>query len=332
MSNFYDNLPRPFISLAPMEDVTDVVFRQVIARAGRPDLFYTEFTNTDSFISPLGKHSALRRLQFLPSEQPIVAQIWGSKPESFAKTIPELQAMGYQAVDINMGCPDKAVVKSGGGSDLIRHPELAGEIIRAAKQAGLPLSVKTRLGFSRVDEWRDWLGFLLQQDLELLTVHLRTRKEMSKVGAHFELIPEIVALRDQLAPQTKLAINGDILNRAQALELADRHNLDGVMIGRGVFQNPFCFTDKTPTRVDLLDLLKLHLDLFDQYNTDGSKKFAPLKKFFKIYLRDFDGAKDLRARLMLTNSTAEVRQILADFKAGKLTKLSTKQIDQLLED
>lgn len=332
MSNFYQNLPRPFISLAPMEDVTDVVFRQVVARAGRPDLFYTEFTNTDSFVSPLGKHSALRRLQFLPSEQPIVAQIWGSKPESFAKTIPELKAMGYQAVDINMGCPDKAVVKSGGGSALIRNLELAGEIIRVAKQAGLPLSVKTRLGFSRVDEWRDWLSFLLQQDLELLTVHLRTRKEMSKVEAHFELIPEIIALRDQIAPQTKLAINGDILNRAQALELANKHNLDGVMIGRGVFQNPFCFTDKIPTQNELLDLLKLHLDLFDQHNTDGAKKFAPLKKFFKIYLRDFDGAKDLRARLMLTDSTAEVRQILADCEAGKLTKLSAEQINQLLED
>lgn len=332
MSNFYDQLPKPFISLAPMEDVTDVVFRQVIARAGRPDLFYTEFTNTDSFVSQLGKHSALRRLQFLPSEQPIVAQIWGSKPESFAQTIPELKQMGYQAVDINMGCPDKAVVKSGGGSDLIRHPELAGEIIRVAKQAGLPLSIKTRLGFSRVEEWRDWLSFLLKQDIEVLTVHLRTRKEMSKVGAHFELIPEIVALRDQLAPQTKLVINGDILNRAEALELARHHQLDGVMIGRGVFQNPFCFTDKVPTQADLLDLLKLHLDLFDQHNTDGAKKFAPLKKFFKIYLRDFDGAKDLRARLMLTNSTVEVRQILTDFEAGKLTKLSAEQIDQLLAD
>lgn len=332
MSNFYQNLPRPFISLAPMEDVTDVVFRQVIARAGRPDLFYTEFTNTDSFVSPLGKHSALRRLQFLPSEQPIVAQIWGSKPESFANTIPELKAMGYQAVDINMGCPDKAVVKSGGGSALIRNLELAGEIIRVAKQAGLPLSVKTRLGFSRVDEWRDWLSFLLQQDLELLTVHLRTRKEMSRVEAHFELIPAIIALRDQIAPQTRLAINGDVLNRTQALELAHQYNLDGVMIGRGVFQNPFCFTDKIPTQNELLDLLKLHLDLFDKHNTDGAKKFAPLKKFFKIYLRDFDGAKDLRARLMLTNSTAEVRQILADFEAGKLARLSAEQINQLLED
>lgn len=332
MSNFYDQLPKPFISLAPMEDVTDVVFRQVITHAGRPDLFYTEFTNTDSFVSPLGKHSALRRLQFLPKEQPIVAQIWGSKPESFAQTIPELKKMGYQAVDINMGCPDKAVVKSGGGSDLIRNPELAAKIIHIAKQAGLPISVKTRLGFSRVEEWQDWISFLLQQDLPVLTVHLRTRKEMSKVDAHFELIPELVALRDQLAPQTKLVINGDVLNRTQALELAHQHNLDGVMIGRGVFQNPFCFTDKTPTRADLLDLLKLHLDLFDQHNADGVKKFAPLKKFFKIYLRDFDGAKDLRAQLMLTSSITEVRQILAKFEAGELPRLSDQQVDQLLED
>ncbi len=316
MSNFYDQLPRPFVSLAPMEDVTDVVFRQVVARAGRPDLFYTEFTNTDSFASPDGRHSALRRLDFLATEQPIVAQIWGSKPESFAITAPALEKMGYKAVDINMGCPDKAVVKSGGGSDLIRNPERATTIIEAVRAAApnLALSVKTRLGFSHLDEWRPWLKHLLQHDIDLLTVHLRTRKEMSKVDAHYELIPEIVALRDEVAPHVRLAINGDVLTKQQALELATIHKLDGVMIGRGVFQNPFCFTNKTPTQEELLDLLKFHLDLFDRHNHDNLKKFAPLKKFFKIYLRDFDGAKDLRAQLMLTNSSAEIRQILAKFE------------------
>ena len=163
MLKFYDQLLQPFVSLAPMEDVTDLVFRQVIAQAGRPDLFYTEFTNTDSFVSLEGRPSALRRLEFLPTEQPIVAQIWGSKPAAFAQTVLGLKAMGYQAVDLNMGCPDKAIVKAHGGSDLIRHPELAAMIIQAIRQVApdLALSVKTRLGFSQVAEWRDWLGFLL---------------------------------------------------------------------------------------------------------------------------------------------------------------------------
>lgn len=300
-----------------MEDVTDIVFRQVVTHAGRPDLFYTEFTNTDSFVNPEGKHSAMRRLQFLASEQPIIAQIWGSKPDSFAKTVSELRDMGYQAVDINMGCPDKAVVKSGGGSDLIRHPELATEIIKASRLDGMALSVKTRLGFSRVDEWHDWLSLLLMQGLDALTIHLRTRKEMSKVDAHFELIPEIVELRNQLAPRTKLSFNGDILTKQQGIELAEQYHFDGIMIGRGVFQNPFCFTDQLANKDKLFELLKLHLNLFDQYNSDGSRKFAPLKRFFKIYLRDFDGAKDLRTELMSTNSTAEARGILTNYKETK---------------
>ncbi len=310
MSDFYGKLPRPFTSLAPMEDVTDVVFRQVVAKAGRPDLFYTEFTNTKSLDHELGQISALRRLQFLPKEQPIVAQIWGSEPEYFAKASHKLKQMGYQAIDINTGCPDKAVIKSGGGSGLIKNPELTAKIIKAAREAGLPVSVKIRLGFSKIDEWHDWIKFLLEQDLPLLTIHLRTRKEMSKVPAHYELIPQILALRDEIAPQTLIAINGDIKDRQQILELQKQYNFDGAMIGRGVFANPYCFTGINPTKEQLLELLSLHLDLFDQNNQDGNRKYAPLKKFFKIYINNFDGAKDLRIKLMDTKNTDEARAVL----------------------
>lgn len=312
--NFYDNLPKNFISLAPMEAVTDIVFRQVIAKAGRPDVFYTEFTCVDSFVSLEGKHNALKRLEFLPSEQPIVAQIWGSKPENFEKTVFGLKEMGYQAVDINTGCPDKAVIKAGGGSDLIRNPEKINEIIKSAKKAGLPVSVKTRLGFSKIEEWKPWLSNLLQQDIALLTVHLRTRKEMSTPAAHYELIPEIIALRDEIAPQTKLAINGDIKDLRQARDMFAKYNIDGCMIGRGVFANPFCFTDKIPTQKELIDLLRTHLDLFDKENKDEKRKFNPLKRFFKIYINNFDGAKDLRVKLMETKNTHQVRAILDEFE------------------
>lgn len=314
--DFYDNLPQPFFSLAPMEAVTDVIFRQVIAQAGRPDLFYTEFTCVDSFVSPEGKHNALKRLDFLPIEQPIVAQIWGSKPDHFAITAQGLKQMGYQAVDINTGCPDKAVIKVGGGSALIKTPQLINDIITATKIAGLPVSVKTRLGFSRLEEWRPWLTNLLEQDIACLTIHLRTRKEMSTPPAHVELIPAIVELKNEIAPNTKLVINGDIQNRQHGLNLASQHQIDGLMIGRGVFNNPFCFTDKTPTQTDLLNLLKLHLDLFDQNNENQTRKFDPLKKFFKIYLRDFAGSKDLRVKLMSTKNTSEVRNVIERFEHG----------------
>lgn len=310
----------PFFSLAPMEAVTDVVFRHVVTKAAHPDVYYTEFTNSSSFASPKGIHSTRGRLTFTPDEQPIIAQIWGSRPADIKFMSEKLPELGYQAIDINMGCPDKAVIKSGGGSDLIRNPDLAKEIIESAKAGGLPVSVKTRLGFSKVEEWHDWLKFLLEQDIAVLTIHLRTKKEMSKVAAHFELIPEILKLRDEIAPNALIQINGDIKTREQGLELWRKFpEIDGIMIGRGVFENPFCFEKNPPenarTSSDYLDLLEFQLDLFEKYSQELEKRrFEPLKRFFKIYVREFIGASELRAKLMETKSVNEVREILKDFR------------------
>ena len=310
----------PFFSLAPMEAVTDVVFRHVVSKAARPDVYYTEFTNSSSFASPKGIHSTRGRLTFTPDEQPIIAQIWGSRPADIKFMCEKLPELGYQAIDINMGCPDKAVIKSGGGSDLIRNPDLAKEIIESAKTGGLPVSVKTRLGFSRVEEWHDWLKFLLEQKIEVLTIHLRTKKEMSKVPAHFELIPEILKLRDEITPDTLIQINGDVKTREQGLELWRKYpKIDGIMIGRGIFENPFCFEKNPPetarTSSDYLDLLELQLDLFEKYSRELEKRrFEPLKRFFKIYVREFAGASDLRAKLMETKTVDEVREILKGFR------------------
>lgn len=313
---FWHGLPRPFFILAPMEAVTDVVFRHVIAQAARPDVFFTEFTNASSYCSPAGMHSTRGRLEFTSDEQPMVAQIWGSKPEEFAKMGKGLAAMGYAGIDINMGCPDKSVVKGGAGSGLIKTPELAGQLIAAARRSGLPISVKTRLAYGNIGEWRDWLTYILRQNVANLTIHLRTRKEMSNVPAHFELLPEIKALRDKIAPQTLLTINGDIRDRQHGEELAAAHGVDGIMIARGVFTNPFAFetTKRQHTRQELLAVLHLHLDLFDKYSHESEgRRFEPLKRFFKIYIRDFPGASDLREQLMHTKSTDEVRTLLAAF-------------------
>ncbi len=313
MKNFWTELPKPFFILAPMEAVTDVVFRHVIASAARPDVFVTEFTNASSYASEKGVHSTRGRLTFTSDEQPMVAQIWGNRPDQFAYMARGLADMGYSGIDINMGCPDKSVVKGGSGSALIRDPELAAQLIAAAKESGLPVSVKTRLGFNQVDEWREWFTYLLQQDIANLTVHLRTRKEMSKVDAHFELIADIKKLRDEIAPNTLLTINGDIRDRQHGQELVDQYGIDGVMIARGVFTNPFAFeTEKrNHTREELLELLHLHLDLFDKYSIElEPRKFEPLKRFFKIYIRDFPGASELREQLMHTKNTDEVRALV----------------------
>jgi tRNA-dihydrouridine synthase len=314
MTNFWNDLPKPFFVLAPMEAVTDVVFRHVIARAARPDVFFTEFTNSASYCSPQGAHSTKSRLTFTDDEQPMVGHIWGNKPEQFEQMAKGLKEQGFAGIDINTGCPDKAVVRQGSGSGLIGEYEKMAALIAAAKTAGLPVSVKARLGAYKIDEWREWLGFLLQQDIANLTIHLRTRKEMSKVDAHFELIPEIKKLRDEIAPQTLLTINGDIRDRRHGEELVAKYGVDGVMIARGVFTNPFAFEKepRTHTREELLGLLHLQLDTHDQYSSETEpRKFEPLKRFFKIYIRDFPGASELRDQLMHTTSTAEARTVLA---------------------
>lgn len=310
MDNFWTDLPKPFFILAPMEAVTDVVFRHVVAKAGKPDIFFTEFTSTAAFFSEQGRHSTNSRLEFTDDEQPIVAQIWGNDPEKFEFMAYELKKRGFAGIDINMGCPAGDIVKTGGGSGMIRTPELAIQVIQATKKAGLPVSVKTRLGYSSVDEWKDWLTTLLRQDIVNLTIHLRTRKEMSKVDAHFEIIPEILKLRDEIAPHTLITINGDISDRAHGLELIEKYpGIDGIMIGRGVFHDIRAFQN-IETDFDNLELLKYHLDLFDQHNTDNKRPFDPLKRFFKIYVKGFDGAAELRDKLMHCKTTDEVRELL----------------------
>ena len=292
-----------------MESVTDLVFRQVILKAGRPDVFFTEFTNVSSYASEKGRDNALERLEIAEGENPIVAQIWGKNPEHFAETASALEDLGFNGLDINMGCPDKHVNKAGGGSAMIKTPELAVECINCAKNStNLPVSVKTRLGFTYIDEYKDWLPTLLKQNLAALTVHLRTRKEMSKVLAHYELIPEIIKLRDQIAPETKIIFNGDIKNRAAALDLKAKYpKIDGFMIGRGVFENPFCFTDREASQEELKNLFLYHLDLYDK---KSRLPFETLKHFFKVYFHGQPGSAELRNKLMSGKTTDDLRKII----------------------
>ena len=333
MKSFWNNLPQPFFALAPMEAVTDVVFRHVVQRAGAPDVFFTEFANATGWVHA-GDKAIAGRLLKTGDEHPLVAQIWGGEPGDMKQFAAHCARLGFDGIDINMGCPAKSAIKSGGAA-LIRRPDVAIAAIHAAKTAGLPVSVKTRLGYTYVDEWREWLRTLLEQDIANLTIHLRTKKEMSKVPAHYELIGDIVALRDAVAPHTLLTINGDIRDRGHGLALAGAHpGVNGIMIGRGVFANPFCFAagdtgylhsqnnleqnETISTNNDsaviwcaeLFDLLNYHLDLFDRYQPQTGRPFETLKRFFKIYIKGFDGAKELRDQLMHMASTNEVRQIL----------------------
>jgi tRNA-dihydrouridine synthase len=321
-------LPIPFFVLAPMDDVTDTVFRQTIQSTAAPDLFFTEFVNVDGLQS-VGRAKLLKKLRFVSSEKNLIAQLWGLKPENF-KIIADQIASGslarelglpgdcnFVGVDLNMGCPAKSEVQNGACSALIRieNRQLADEIIEATTTglAGrLPLSVKTRLGFNEVD--MSWFEFLLAKKLDMLTVHGRTRKEMSKVPAHWDLIGEVSTLRNTIAPNTRLVGNGDVMSRQQGVELATKHGLDGIMIGRGIFQDPYIFATASPwnaiPKADRIALYLRQVDLFGRTWLEGERNIKTLNKFCKVYINGFDGAKELREQLMDAPSVAELIRIL----------------------
>ena len=312
--NALKKMPKPFFVLAPMDDVTDTVFRQIVADCAAPDLFFTEFVNVDGLQSP-GREKLLPKLKLTEKEKPIISQVWGKDPANYHKTVKDLIAMGYEGVDINMGCPDRAVVKNGCCSALINNRELAGEIIKATKAAAgndFPVSVKTRVGFTTID--LSWIEFLLQQKLNMLTIHARTTNEMSKVPAHYELFEQIVELRDKLSPTTLIVANGDITSRSGGVALAKKYNLDGVMIGRGVFDDPYVFAQKSPwlsmTKVKKINLYKKHVELFAKTWPNGERRIHTLNKFCKIYINGFDGAKELREKLMNATSAQSLLELL----------------------
>ncbi|MGC1177082.1 MAG: tRNA-dihydrouridine synthase [Candidatus Saccharimonadales bacterium] len=322
----FSNAPKPFFVLAPMDDVTDTVFRQIITDCAAPDLCFTEFVNADGLQSP-GRQKLLKKLRFAAGEQPLVAQIWGKIPENFYKTAQQIadstfarelglpDGINFAGVDLNMGCPQKTEVKNGTCSALMNDRPLAEQIINATKEGladKLPLSIKTRVGFNEVD--LTWIEFLLDKKLNMLTIHGRTRKQMSKVPADWAVIGQARELRDRLAPETLIVGNGDVMNRQQGLELAQRYQLDGIMIGRGVFHDPFIFAEHSPwqnyTAEQRAALYKKQVELFAQTWQGGERSIHTLNKFCKIYINGFDGAKEFREKLMRCGSCNELIKAL----------------------
>lgn len=312
MKNFYLDLPKPFFVLAPMDDVTDTAFRRIIAECAAPDVFFTEFASADGLQSK-GRFAVEKKLLYTEGERPLVAQIWGKNPENYKLTANELVERGFDGVDINFGCPVPKVIKNGCCSALINDRELAHELIEAAKEGldgRVPLSLKCRIGFNKID--LTWIEFLLEYKPAVLTIHGRTTKEMSKVPMHWEVFDEIVAMRDRIAPDTLIVANGDVLSRQEGLDRAAQHGVDGIMIGRGVFRDPFVFSADSPwegySREQRLELFRRHIDLFEEAFPDSYS--SVLRKFAKVYINGFDGASDLRVKVMEQESFDELRAAL----------------------
>ena len=298
--------------LAPMANVTDAAFRQIITKYGKPDVTWTEFVSADGLVSP-GREVLLRDLEFSKGERPIVAQLFTGHTDKMREAAALVAKLGFDGIDINTGCPDRAVEKQGGGAAMIKSKENTKAVIEAAREGsgGLPVSVKARIGYNK-NQIDDWIAFLLEQKLPVLTVHLRTRKEMSDVPAHWEFMKDIVALRDKISPNTLIIGNGDVLTIEDAKKKVKETGCDGVMIGRGIFGNPWCFSGKIPTQEERLTVLVEHTKLFEKLLGD-IKSFALMKKHFKAYVSGWDGAKELRMQLMETTNAAEVDKIIKEY-------------------
>ena len=310
-------MKKPIFILAPMDDVTDTVFRRIVASCAAPDLFFTEFVNVDGLQSR-GRPKLLPKIAKAGEKHPVVAQIWGKIPENFEKTAGELVEMGFAGVDINFGCPVKTVTKNSCCSAMImsENREPAVEIIKAVQRGvdgRVPVSVKTRLGFKEID--LSWIELLLEQKLNMLSIHARTAKEMSKADPHWEVFEEIIAMRDRISPETLIVGNGDILTRADGLRLAKELKLDGIMIGRGIFHNPYLFAgDKSPwvgmSKKQKLELFMSHVELFAKTWSKGERRFETLKKFVKIYVNGFEDAGELRDSIMHCETIKELVGLL----------------------
>jgi nifR3 family TIM-barrel protein len=314
MTSFWNNLERPFSVLAPMEEVTDAAFRRIVAKYGKPDVLFTEFTSADGLCS-VGRDRVAERLIFSQEERPIVAQLWSSHPDHIFAAAKIAAEMGFDGIDINMGCPDRAVCAAGAGAALINNKPLAAEIVHAAQEGGrLPVSVKTRSGFDE-REVEAWIGFLLDLDLAAVTLHARTKKEKSLVPAAWSDVQQAVAIRNARDQCHTLIIgNGDVKDMHDAEIKCEETGADGVMIGRAVIGNPWLF-DQNKQEVSLQEKLAVmceHAELFEEIFT-GKKNFAEVKKHLHAYAHGFDGAKQLRMELMHTTCAVEVQKIVETF-------------------
>jgi nifR3 family TIM-barrel protein len=315
--DFWKKLKKPIMLIAPMSGVTDEAFRLMFLKHGSPDVFWTEFVAADGLFSK-GKDYCLKILEHSPKEKPIVAQIFGSDPSNIEKATLLVKDLGFDGVDLNMGCPDKNIEKQGAGAALIKNPEAAINVIRAAKKVGIPVSVKTRIGYDK-NQIQGWLPVILKENISALIVHFRTKKDLYFAPAKWELAKEVVDLRDKYAPETLIIGNGDVKSLDEAKKLAEETGLDGIMVGRAVVGNPWFFSGKTTTLLERLKVIIEHAKNFTglhkkEMNKNGQfKQFESIKKHFHAYTKNFRGAKELRDSLMKVKKFEQVNELVKKF-------------------
>lgn len=342
MNNFWNKLPKPFFVLAPMADVTDAAFRRIITKYGKPDVLWTEFVSADGLASP-GREVLKIDLLYTENERPIVAQLFSAHPDKMREASKLCAELGFDGIDINMGCPDRSIEKQGAGAAMMKNHDSVRDIIQAIKDGihdadkNIPVSVKTRIGYNKV-QIDEWIPFLLSQNIDALIVHARTRKEMSNVPAQWKYIKKVVDIRNEMKVKTKIIGNGDVRDIVHGRQLAEQTGCDGVMLGRAIFGNPWLFTGLTSpenknfalfthkvgsdedrnfyslalSTEEKLKVMIEHTKLFEEL-LGKYKNFSIMKKHYKAYVNGFDGAKELRLKLMDAVNSKEIESIVNKF-------------------
>lgn len=347
IASFWQQLPRPFVGLSPMDGVTDLPFRTITKRYGKPDLMFTEFSSVEGLCR--GASELLKEFLYSVEQRPIVAQIYGTTPEFFRQMTIALCQLGFDGVDINMGCPAKNVAHSGAGAALIKTPELAIAILQAAKQgvkdwqAGqtvdncpnltpeirqkiqqqiadlnlvvtpkpIPVSVKTRIGYDSISV-TEWVRYLLEAEPVAITLHGRTLRQGYSGLANWEEIGKAVQTIKDISPTTLVLGNGDVASRQDALNRCQTYGVDGVLIGRASFGDPWVFGTKTPENPAAVALE--HAQLFEQaYGANPRYSFLPMRKHLAWYIKGMPQAREIRSRLVRANSSEEARAIFVEF-------------------
>lgn len=330
----------PIIGLAPMDGVTDAAFRYMIAKHGKPAVAFTEFTNVEGLARGVSK--MLVAFLYDEIERPIVAQIFGTEVDSYYKSAVMLCEMGFDGIDINMGCPAKQVASKGAGAGLIRTPKLARQLIATVKRAVkdwsegismeeagvhenmivevrsirgakvferrlLPVSVKTRIGYDK-EVAEEWVKTLLEEEPANITMHGRTLKQMYSGSADWDVLAKAAEVCK--GSGVSFLGNGDVRSLEEAKEKVEKYGVDGVLVGRAVMGNPWFFAGREPSVEERILAVREHCDNFERI-FGNEMHFHTIKKHLAWYLRGFEGVREIRMQLMMAHNFEEVREIMA---------------------
>lgn len=369
MSLFLNKIPKPIVGLAPMDGITDHFMRHIYCQTYKPDLTFTEFINVNALV--FGQPKVLEKLRFSQLERPIIAQLSGQEDKSFYQAGLMACFLGFNGIDINLGCPARTVVKNGGGAALIEKYKLVEKIIKQAKKAindyqngyqlenlkikeknkakikelmafsdknnqpeknqgqgrKISLSVKTRIGINKPIV-KTWIAFLLNQGLNLITLHGRTAKQGYEGQADWKEIKKAVDLKEKNKNKKTLILgNGDIKNQKDIITRVQETKADGVLIGRGALGNPWIFKNINqlkqsqkpdtykPSKKEKINFLLKHASYLNQNSPD---RFISLRKHFGWYCKDFTKAKQLRIKLFQAKNLKQVKAIISSAHSTNL--------------